>query len=325
MTLSASALINLLIVSILDIALAQSPILSPSASPPPGEKSWSELSPDELIVLSKKYQDEKSFEISLKAAQAALAKSTQNAVAKALEGEALLMLNRDQEAILSFREAIKFNPKIENGYLGLAKYYLKPQPKIKNFQPNWSELRLLYLDLVKSVGENPKSLALMCEAAFNDGIYEQAATFCQKAIRADLKNPENFLFLGQTYQAQGQSKKATEYFKRAAASFPKSLRAQLLRAEDLDREKNSAEASKFYITATELEPNQFQHFENAARTLSDMQKYREALPFYKVACDLNVRKILPQLRKTALVIEKVKQPELTRMYNDQIKNCMKKF
>ncbi|MGE0632766.1 MAG: tetratricopeptide repeat protein, partial [Pseudobdellovibrionaceae bacterium] len=148
----------------------------------------------------------------------------------------------NDEAALSFRNALVGKKDYLPAYKGLIQVY-------ENTKNNY-ELRILYLDMIKFMGEKPEFVSSLCRLDSQDGFLDTARKWCNKGMLLDPNNAENQVYLGISLRDSGQEKQAIQILKKAADTYAKSDLAQLKYADFLAEKKDNLGAMKYYQRAT---------------------------------------------------------------------------
>ncbi|MBL7544676.1 MAG: tetratricopeptide repeat protein [Bdellovibrionaceae bacterium] len=237
------------------------------------------LTESDLVLLTKAHYLNKEYFESMKAAHLVLAKNEHNFEALTYLGLCQLRKKKDREAKDYFRRATDVNPAYMPAINGLVEIYEKGS--------NFYELRLIYQDLIKRVGEKSEFVTKLCDINTKDGITDQAQTYCRKAIQLDPAIPENYSNLGLVYKNINDHTKAKEQLRAAADKFPKSDINQLNYAQFLEEQKNFIDAFKYYGRCVKI--NDFAEKCWLGYTVSSyqIQKFAETLVGLKKSCAFN--------------------------------------
>lgn len=270
------------------------------------------LTEADLILLTKAHYLNKDYFESTKAANLALAKNENNFEALTYLGLCQLQKKKDREAKEFFRRASEVNPLYMPAINGLVEIYEKSS--------NYYELRLIYQDLIKRVGEKTEYLTKLCDIDTRDAIAEGAQQNCRKAIQADPSVPENYSNLGLVYRNINDMEKAKEQLRVAADKFPKSNTNQFNYAHFLEEQKNYVDAFKYYGRCIKI--NDF--IENCwvgyTSTSYQIQKFGETLVGLKKSCVFNKKHSFLG-RKAASFARSVKQTEWARKLDALAEVC----
>lgn len=254
----------------------------------------------DLILLTKAHYLNKDYFEATKAANLVLAKNETNFEALTYLGLCQLRRKKDREAKEFFKRATEANPVYLPAINGLVEIYER--------NSNYYELRLIYQDLMKRVGEKSEFLTRLCDIDTKDGITDQAQLNCRKAIQSNPKIPENYSNLGLVYKNIHDMTKAKEQLKMAAEKFPNSDINQLNYAQFLEEQKNFIEAFKYYSRCNKINNFIEKCWVGYTSSSYQIQKFAETLVGLKKACVFN-KKHLFLGRQAASFARSVKQTE----------------
>ena len=120
-------------------------------------------------------------------------------------GSLLQKSGRPSESINSYRKALNLNPRLGEGYLGLAKVYLS------------KDQRTLALEIIRKavdlVSSDPKIYVRFANFCESQGFEDQALIFYQKASQADPGLAKAYYGIASIQTAQGNSKEALDTVK----------------------------------------------------------------------------------------------------------------
>lgn len=270
------------------------------------------LNEPELILLTKAHYLNKDYFESMKAANLALAKNENNFEALTYLGLCQLRKKKDREAKEYFRRASEINPVYLPAVNGLVEIYQK--------NSNYYELRLIYQDLIKRVGEKSEYLTRLCDIDTKDAIAEGAQQHCRRAIQLNPSIPENYSNLGLVYKNINQLDKAKEQLSVAANKFPKSDINQLNYASFLEEQKNYIEAFKYYGRCVKINDYSENCWLGYTSSSYQIQKFAETMVGLKKACVFN-KKHLFLGRKAASFARSVKQTEWAKKLDTLSEVC----
>lgn len=270
------------------------------------------LTESELILLTKAHYLNKDYFESTKAANLVLAKNDQNFEALTYLGLCQLRKKKDREAKDYFRRATDINPVYTPAVNGLVEIYEK--------HSNYYELRLIYQDMIKRVGEKSEYLTRLCDINTKDGITDQAQTYCRKAVQVDPTIPENYSNLGIVYKNINDIPKAKEQMRVAADKFPKSDTNQMNYAVFLEDQKNYIEAFKYYGRCIKINEFVEKCWVGYTTASYQIQKFAETLVGLKKACTFNKKHSFIG-RKAASFARTFKQTEWARKLDHLSEIC----
>jgi tetratricopeptide (TPR) repeat protein len=261
------------------------------------------LNRSEMLLLVKAHYYNKEYAESIRAGNLMVSKDEKDEEALTFIGLSHLRRKKDREAKEFFRKASEINPVYTPALDGLVEIYEKNN--------NFYELRLIYLDLIKKVGEKSEYLKRLCDIDTKDGVNDLAIEYCKKAVNSDPKIPENHVNLGLVYKNMGELEKAKNLLKQAANKFPKSDLAQLQYALLLEEQKNYIEAYKFFNLCNKANAYVERCWVGFTSTSYQLLKFADAHAGLKKACTFN-RKHSIIGRKAAVQARNAKQAEWAR-------------
>lgn len=266
----------------------------------------------EMLLLVKAHYYNKEYTESIKAANLMLAKNEKDEEILTLLGLNYLKRKKDREAKEFFKKATDVNPVYSPALDGLAEIYEK--------NSNYYELRLIYQDLIKKLGEKPELLKKLCDINTKDGVNDAAIENCRKGMLKDPKTAANFVNLGIVYKNMGEQEKAKQQLSLAAQKFPSSDLAQMQYAIFLEDQKNYIEAYKFYNSCNKANNYIERCWVGLAVTSYQMLKFKEAYDAMKKSCSFN-RKHSIIGRKAALQARNAKQSDWAKKFESLADIC----
>lgn len=275
-------------------------------------KNIEHLKEADLILLTKAHYLNKDYFEAMKAANLVLAKNENNFEALTYLGLSQLRKKKDREAKEFFRRASEINPTYMPAINGLVEIYSK--------NDNYYELRLIYQDLIKHVGEKSEFLTKLCDIDTKDAISEGALQNCRKAVQADPSVPENYSNLGLVYKNINNLEKAKEQLRVAADKFPKSDINQLNYAGFLEEQKNYIEAFKYYSRCVKVNVFVEKCWIGYTSSSYQIQKFAETMVGLKKSCVFNKKHSFLG-RKAASFARSVKQSEWAQKLDSLSEIC----
>ncbi len=266
----------------------------------------------DLITLTKAHYLNKDYFEATKAANLALAKNDANFEALTYLGLCQLRKKKDREAKEFFRRASEINPVYLPAVNGLVEIYEK--------NSNFYELRLIYQDLMKHVGEKAEYLTKLCDIDTKDAISEGAQQNCRKAITADPNVPENYSNLGLVYHNIHETAKAKDQLRLAADKFPKSETNQFNYARFLEEQKNYVEAFKYFGRCVKINDYIENCWVGYTSSSFQIQKFSETMVGLKKSCVFN-KKHSYIGRKAASFARSVKQSDWAQKLDSLSELC----
>lgn len=266
----------------------------------------------EMLLLVKAHYYNKEYVESIKAANLMVAKDEKDEEALTFLGLNYLRRKKDREAKEFFKKATDINPVYTPALDALAEIYEK--------NSNYYELRLIYQDLIKKLGEKPELLKKLCDINTKDGVNDAAIENCRKAMMKDPKTAENFVNLGIVYKNMGEQEKAKQQLSLAAQKFPASDFAQMQYAIFLEDQKNYIEAYKFYNLCNKANNYIERCWVGLAVTSYQILKFQDAYDAMKKSCNFN-RKHSIIGRKAALQARNAKKSDWAKKFESLADIC----
>lgn len=274
------------------------------------------LTREDLIRLARAYSDLGNFQSSIKVLTAALSLNSKDVEVKTFIGQEQFKLNKDKEALLTFKEALEINKKFVPAYKGLIKLYEK--------RKNRYELRLLYQDLITNVGEKPDYISKLCELSTLDGLYELTDKYCNKGISLLPNEPANYIFLYQSYKYRGDIEKAVIKFDELIKKFPNHAQVNISYAQIKEEKKDYISAYSLYLTASKSEPKSLTAQLGVGAMGVEIQKFQQAFEAFEKACNID-RTALPAVRKATNIIRVMKNQEWAKKFDQLSDRCGQKL
>nr|BFD64715.1 hypothetical protein BdHM001_33960 [Bdellovibrio sp. HM001] len=267
-----------------------------------------------LLLLAKAHEKRKEPSEMIRALNVLIGKDDKDYEAHSLMGNAYVLQKKTRDAMESYKRAIELNPKYEPAYDGLVGLYENRDV------PNLYELRILFQDMVQSIGPRPQYLRKLCEINTMDGTYEPAVQSCKEAIQKDPKTADAYVYLGIAYKELGQDDTAAKTLKKASADFPRSELAQFNYGRLLEDQKNYIEAMKVYKAGTEANAKAARSWLGLATTSFELRKYDISLLAYKNACKYD-KKNAVAFRRATTVLRNAKNSKWTDQFEVASDNC----
>lgn len=258
-------------------------------------KHVDKIQPAQLILLAKAHEKRREPAEMIRALNVELGKNENDYEAHFLMGNANTLARKSKEAMESYKRALEINNKYEPAYGGLINLYENRET------PNLYELRILYQDMVDSIGPRPQYLRKLCEINTIDGTYEPAIFSCKKAIAKDARAADGYVYLGISYKGMGDNETAQKTLKKAATDFPKSELAQFHYGKLLEEQKNYVEAMNAFKAGTEADPKAARSWLGLATSSFEIRKYDISLGAYKNACKFDKKNAVAFRRATTVL------------------------
>jgi tetratricopeptide (TPR) repeat protein len=265
----------------------------------------------ELIRLGNSYCGLKNHTLALKTFTVFLGRHPDDKDAKTFVAREQIHLGNDREALNLIKEVLEKDKHYAPAYkIGVEIY--------KNRNDRY-ELRQLYLDMIKNLGEKPEFVTKVCELSSLEGLFEMSVSYCQRGISLNPKEPSNYVYLGLTYKETKEPEKAMRYLKQAADSFPKSEIANLTMGRYFEEAKNYTDSYKYFGIAAKFNPQSLDAQLAVGRVAIEVQKFSESLQAFKMACNLN-KSAVTALRSAANQLRLLKSTWLGK-FELEIEKC----
>lgn len=262
-----------------------------------------------LLMLARAYEKTKEYPSQIRALELVIAKNPKDYVAITELGEGYLKAKRIEDAANAFGNAREINPKYRPAYEGALAL-------LETTQETY-EARTLVIDIIKKFGPDAKSTATLCRLYSGEGfVPEKSEDACRRAISADPKNPENYVYLTYALRDTEQKEQAFKTISGAASRFPASENVQSLAGELKATDKSFAESYRFYTQAVKANENSARAQVGFAKSAFELQKHAEAIEAFVKACKLD-RKTTLDFRQAATTLKRNKDPKWLK-YQDAI-------
>lgn len=307
------------------------------ATEPTSAEVIAELSPkietlkrNDLLKLGKAYSADKNPQAAIKVFTAVLAKNAKDVEAKTLIGAEQLKLaitkEQTKEALDTLKSAIDINPKYLPTYRELIKYYeariekSSSSPNKADQRIGYSELRIIYQDLVEKIGAKAEFITQLCKITTLDGLYDLSEKYCKQGINLAPKEPSNFVYQGIAMKETGKTDNSEKVLKKAATDFPKSELAQITYAQIQTEKKNHILAYTYYKRAVIANLNSVPALLGLAQSALEIQKIEESLDAFQRACRRD-RTVVPHVRRAKNTLRTLKKQEWEKKFEDLSESC----
>lgn len=248
-----------------------------------------------LLILAKAHEKRKESTDMIRALNVLIGRDEKDYEAYSLMGNAHVLSRKTKEAMESYKKAVEINNKYEPAYNGLIRLYTDRDP------PNLYELRIIYQDMIDSIGKRAEYLRKLCEINTLDGTYESAIQYCKEAIQKDSKIADPYVYLGVCYQGMDDEQGAIKALKKASTDFPKSELAQYQYGKVLEEQKNYIDAMRVYKIGTEADAKSARSWLGLAKSTFELRKYDISLIAYKNACKYDKKNAVAFRRATTIL------------------------
>jgi tetratricopeptide (TPR) repeat protein len=261
---------------------------------------------DPLIpyYLSRRRAEVGDLEGAVAALEAALRLDPSFPRARAAMGTALMSLDRDEEALLEFRQAIQEDPTNVDAFLGMALFYQRYEAWTRQaqaaevatrLQPGNADAWILlgqalrtqkgaaraaecFERAVAAAPQNPVALALASSARLELGDVDRAEAHARAAVRAGPKAPLGYTALGEALLKRGEDRRreAEQSFEQAIAMGAVGGDAYFGLARALQLQGREAEAEQQFRFALRADPTLNEARYGLARSLRAQGREAEA-------------------------------------------------
>ncbi|MFH1016715.1 MAG: tetratricopeptide repeat protein [Pseudomonadota bacterium] len=178
-------------------------------------------------------------------------------------------LNRSDEAVASFENVLKADPRHLNAMVNLGELYLARD----NFSMARTQLKAAIAIAPNSVrAHDAMGEVLLVNRRFAEALGE--FQIAEKQAGADV---DVLLNLGRAYLALNRTDKASSYFQKALAAEPNRLDTQVAIGELERRKKEYTKALETFRNVLKARPRDYDTWVRAATVLIDEHSYQEAL------------------------------------------------
>lgn len=271
------------------------------------------LNADELTLLAIAYSELKDYKQMLKIIDLVVGQKPEEPEALNIKAMALMKLNKEREAMDLVKHALELNPRYEPAYHTAAEYYDK--------KSNRYELKLLYQDMIKNIGERAEYVSQLCQIATLDGQHDQAIYNCNRGVSLDPSRESNYVYLGIVYKDQEKWKSAEGYLKRATIKFPSSEFTNYSYANYLFERKNFIEANKYFEKAIRADVNSARSLIGLGLTSIEINKASRGYEAFKKACTLKQKEVISSLRIALQTVRKSKDQDMIQKFENLSDNC----
>lgn len=271
------------------------------------------LNADELTLLAIAYSELKDYKQMLKIIDLVVGQRPEEPEALNIKAMALMKLNKEREALDLVKHALELNPRYEPAYHTAAEYYDK--------KSNRYELKLLYQDMIKNIGERAEYVSQLCQIATLDGQHDQAIYNCNRGVSLDPSRESNYVYLGIVYKDQEKWKSAEGYLKRATIKFPHSEFTNYSYANYLFERKNFIEANKYFEKAIRADVNSARSLIGLGLTSIEINKASRGYEAFKKACTLKQKEVVSSIRIALQTVRKSKDQDMIQKFENLSDHC----
>ncbi len=227
-------------------------------------------------------------------------------------GEAYAEINKTEEVIKNFRQAISEAPKYEKAYEALYQFYLGKK--------NTYDARLILLEIIEKFGEKSKWLNEMCKIEIKEKYFDSAKNICQSALVKSPDVAENHVNLALAFKYTEAEDQARKILYSAAKQFKKSEQTQREAGLLSQNAKNYELSESHFGQCGIINPKAGDCFLELAKAQFQLKKYDQSLQSFLNACPY-VKEAELEMRRHAYNLDKLGQPKLYKKYMDQTEKC----
>tara|TARA_B100001248_G_scaffold262582_2_gene259646 strand:+ start:1977 stop:3008 length:1032 start_codon:yes stop_codon:yes gene_type:complete len=276
------------------------------------QKAIDEKDPRSYLRVAKIYRQQEKYLDEIRILNLMIPKHPNYPYGYVLLGDALLKIDKKDEAIVKYRKAIEINPKNEDAYWGLFKVY---DEKDNNY-----ESRIILLDLIKYFGDKPKYLNPLCRLYSVDSFFKDSIAFCQRAIKKDRTHPDNHIYLALTYKYAKNNQQAEKIIKAAAKQFQGSEFAQETAGQIMFDIENWERSMRYYQQCTKINKGNLNCQLGLAKAAFSIGQYKISNEAFLKACLID-RKTITEFKKSAAILRINKKSNWFKEFTNNIGKC----
>lgn len=256
-----------------------------------------DISKPARLMLAESLHNLKKYDDEIRVLELNLKDDSDDYLTYARMAKAYIELKKNDDAINSFRQAIRKNRKYLPAYEDLL--YLFETTN------NYYEARLILKDMVKVFGARKEYLHKMCRIDSLDGYIDSAIKVCLEAIFTDTAYPDSYVYLANNYRDSGKQTKAQKAYSDAAKKFPDSEFVQSAAGRFFSEKENHHAAFRYFRKASKADPKSVRALLGLAQSALEIGEYKVSLDTFISACNLD-KSIAPEFRQAATQL-RVKQ------------------
>lgn len=227
-------------------------------------------------------------------------------------GNAYSEINKTDEVIKNFRQALADAPKYEKAYEALYQFYLSKK--------NTYDARLILLEIIEKFGEKPKWLNEMCKMEIREKYFDSAKNVCQSALVTSPNVAENHVNLALAFKFTEAEDQARKILYAAAKQFKDSESTQREAGVLSQLAKNYELSETHFGQCGKINSKAGDCFLELAKAQFQLKKYEPALQSFLKACP-HIKEAELEMRRHAYDLDKQGQPKLYKKYMDQTEKC----
>ena len=249
-----------------------------------------DISKPSRLMLAESLHHLKKYEDEIRVLELNLKNDSDDFLTYARMADAHLKLGNQDDAISSYRNAIRKNKKYMPAYQELLYLF-----ELKN---NFYEARLILKDMTKTFGARKEYLHKMCRIDSLDGYIDSAIKVCLEAIFKDPSYPDSYVYLANNYRDAGKQTKAQKAYTDAAKRFPKSEFVQSAAGRFFSEKQNHHAAFRYFKKANKADKKSIRALLGLAQAALETGDYRTSLNSFTTACAMD-KSIAPEFRQAA--------------------------
>lgn len=256
-----------------------------------------DISKPSRLMLAESLHKQKRFEDEVRVLELNLKDDAEDYLTLARMGQAYVELKKNDDAIQSFRQAIKKNKKYLPAYEDLLFLF--------ETNNNLYEARLVLKDMATVFGSRKEYKNKMCRIDTLDGYVDNGIKICLEAIYSDPDYPDSYVYLANNYRDSGKQTKAQQVYTDAAKRFPNSELVQSAAGRFFVERENYHAAYKYFRQGAKADRKSVRALVGQAQSALEIGEYKTSLDAFIAACALD-KSIAPEFRQAATQL-RVKQ------------------
>lgn len=165
-----------------------------------------------------------------------------------------------------------------------------------------------------------KHHSLFCKYNYLAGYNKETQQACELAATEDPKNPENRIYLGQSYVNTGEEEKGQRMLASIGEKFSTSAKALHATAHNYQQNKNLSQAYFFYKKAVAHKESLDESYLGLAQVAFELRKYDVAMNAFKEHCRRTDR-LHQEFRRASGLLKD--SPEWQSRYRQSMLDCKK--
>ncbi len=165
-----------------------------------------------------------------------------------------------------------------------------------------------------------KHHSLFCKYNYLSGYNKETQQACELAAKEDPKNPENRIYLGQSYVNTGEEEKGQRMLASLGEKFSSSAKALHATAQNYHKNQNLSQAYLFYKKAVAHPQGLDESYLGLAQVAFELRKYDVAMNAFKEHCR-RTDKLHQEFRRASGLLKD--SPEWQSRYRQTMLDCKK--